>query len=352
MILSKRFLGDVGTEFDGVSLKYSSLLIIFLLGIPHIPVVIGDDYSPVFNGEEALQYIYDQCDFGPRPPGSENLSDCRSYIVDKLELNGWEVILQNFTYQETLCSNILARWGPEVNSTMILGAHYDTRPKADNDPNPANHNLPVLGANDGASGVAVLLELAKVLPEAVRSYVELVFFDAEDSGNIDGWDWIQGSRYFVSQLSADRIDSIAAMVLLDMVGDANLRIPKEQNSMQFPSLQNTIWSIAHEFGYDSIFLNETGGRITDDHIPFLDADIPAVDLIHYPFPSTWHTIEDTPDKCSAASLQAVGRVVEVFVVDYLPDVSDFPQETPLDFLVILIAIPLVIVSYFIIRRQQ
>ncbi|TXT54137.1 MAG: Aminopeptidase YwaD [Candidatus Thorarchaeota archaeon] len=331
-------------------MKIASILVILLLGIPYVPVVIGDDYSPVFNGDEALQYIVEQCAFGPRPPGSENLSACRSYIVDKLELNGWLVTLQNFTYRETNCSNIIARWGPVVNSTMILGAHYDTRPKADNDPNPSNRNKPVLGANDGASGVAVLLELAKVLPEDVRSYVELVFFDAEDSGYIDGWEWIVGSTYYVNQMTSERINSISAMILVDMVGDANLRIPKEIKSTD--SLQNLIWSIAHEFNYGNIFLNETGGSITDDHVPFLKAEIPSVDLIHYPFPDSWHTIEDTPDKCSAASLEAVGRVVEVFVVDYLPDVSDLPDDIPLDFLVVIFAIPLVLLVYFAIRRRH
>ncbi|MGY5876935.1 MAG: M28 family peptidase, partial [Candidatus Thorarchaeota archaeon] len=167
---------------------------------------------------------------------------------------------------------------------------------------------------------------ARVLPEGLRSTVEFVFFDAEDSGGIDGWNWIQGSTYYVSQLDQERKSNISAMILLDMVGDANLRIPREQYSTN--SLQDRVWSIATSLGYDSVFLNIAGGGVYDDHHPFLNAEIPALDIIHYPFPSSWHTVEDTPDKCSPTSLETVGRVVEYFIVNSTSWESTFTPDQP------------------------
>ncbi len=266
-------------------------------------------HVPSFNGTNAYQYLVDQSDFGPRPPGSENLSLSRVMISETFEAAGWNVSFQNFTYREVECVNIVVSWASSQSSPIIIGAHYDTRPG-------------IIGANDGASGVAVLMELADSLPEAVRSTVEIVLFDAEDSGNIDGWEWIRGSTYYVSQLSSARINSIQAMVLADMVGDENLSLPRESSSTT--SLQDTIWSIAGQLGHNDTFLESYGGSIIDDHRPFLDVGIPAVDLIHYPFPQTWHTLDDTPDKCSAESLQTVGEVLEVFVVEQANNGLTFP----------------------------
>ena len=142
-------------------------------------------HIPVFDGTNAYQYLIDQCDFGPRPPGSENLSLCRAMISEAFDAAGWNVTLQNFTYKEVDCVNIVVTWASSTSSPVILGAHYDTRPEATSDPYPANRTKPVLGANDGASGVAVLMELANSLPTDVRSTVEIVLFDAEDSGQIE-----------------------------------------------------------------------------------------------------------------------------------------------------------------------
>ena len=302
-------------------------------------------HIPVFNGTNAYQYLVDQCDFGPRPPGSENLSFCRAMISETFEAAGWNVSLQNFTYMEVDCVNIVTTWASSTTSPVILGAHYDTRPNATSESLQANRNEPVLGANDGASGVAVLMELANSLPESVRSSVEIVLFDAEDSGQIDGWDWIQGSTYYVSQLSTARISSIQAMILADMVGDENLRLPREGSSTT--SLQNTLWDIANQLGHNDTFLDTSGGSIIDDHRPFLAAGIPAVDLIHYPFPQTWHTLEDTPDKCSAESLQVVGEVLEVFIVEHAASGTTYPVNDSTLLLVaagviVIIAVPLIV----------
>jgi Zn-dependent M28 family amino/carboxypeptidase len=245
-------------------------------------------------------------------------------ISETFEATGWSVSFQNFTYMEVDCVNIIATWASSTTSPVVLGAHYDTRPNATSESLLADRNKPVLGANDGASGVAVLMELANSLPESVRSSVEIVLFDAEDSGQIAGWDWIQGSTYYVSQLSTARINSLQAMILADMVGDENLRLPRETSSTT--SLQDTLWDIANQLGHNDTFLDTNGGSIIDDHRPFLAAGIPAVDLIHHPFPQTWHTLEDTPDKCSAESLQTVGEVLEVFVVEHANSGTTFPVD--------------------------
>jgi glutaminyl-peptide cyclotransferase len=252
--------------------------------------------------------------------------------------------------RETLCTNIIATWNSSINATMLLGAHYDTRPEASADSDPLNRTKPILGANDGGSGVAVLLELAHVLPTSVRSEVELVFFDAEDSGGINGWEWIQGSAYYVSVLNITRRESISAMVLLDMVGDANLYIPREGSSTT--SLQNAIWSIASQMNYGDTFVDTAGASITDDHRSFLDAGIPAVDLIQYPFPAYWHTLEDTPDKCTAESLEIVGRVMEVFVVEQATGNTAYPLDTQYLFYATLIIIPTFFILAIYLYRKQ
>ena len=270
-------------------------------------------HTPIFDGDSAYDFLTGQCDFGPRPPGSENLIRCTNYIVETLQSFDWTVSIQNFTYMGTPCANIIATWSSASDSPIILGAHFDTRPNATSD-HQDNQSLPIMGANDGASGTAVLMELARILPIADRSKVELVFFDAEDSGGIAGWDWIRGSRHYVSQLTTSRKDTIEAMILADLVGDENLYLPKERSSTD--SLQNLIWSIADDLGFGDTFVDTAGGGVTDDHTPFLEANIPALDIIQVPFPSYWHTLEDTPDKCSGDSLEKVGRVLEVFVVQY------------------------------------
>ena len=307
------------------TLRPVSLILIIVLAVSILQVSGQVTHSPTFDGESAYDFLTGQCDFGPRPPGSENLSQCRTYIVETLESFNWTVSIQNFIYMETACANIIATWSGATDSPIVLGAHYDTRPNATSDYG-VNRTLPIMGANDGASGTAVLMELARILPISERSQVELVFFDAEDSGGLNGWDWIRGAVHYVSELSTTRISTIEAMILADLVGDADLYLPKEGSSTD--SLQNVIWSIADDLGYSSTFVNTAGSSVTDDHRPFLDAGIPAVDIIQVPFPSYWHTLEDTPDKCSADSLEKVGRVLEVFVVDYDNENGGFAPDPP------------------------
>jgi Zn-dependent M28 family amino/carboxypeptidase len=186
-----------------------------------------------------------------------------------------------------------------------VGAHYDSRILANRDPNPLLRSQPVPGANDGASGVAVLIELARTLPPAALP-IELVFFDAEDNGQIPGWDWLLGSKAFVATMQTRP----RAMILLDMVGDADLRIPMESNSD--PALRRSIWATAARLGYRDVFVPETKYSIEDDHVPFLQAGIPAVDIIDLDY-AYWHTTADTADHVSERSLQIVGDVVRTWL---------------------------------------
>ncbi|MCW5873585.1 MAG: M28 family peptidase [Anaerolineales bacterium] len=262
-----------------------------------------------FDGERALAHAAAQMEFGPRTPGSQAHELTRAYIVDTLHEYGWQVEQPEGELLGQAVYNILATWpGAEGTPWIILGAHYDSRFFADHDADPANRLLPVPGANDGASGVAVLLELARVLPlNNPQATVTLAFFDAEDNGGIDGWDWIMGSR-----LVANGLDEFPdAVIILDMIGDADLQIFLERNSD--PRLAAEIWATAAELGHADTFINEPKFTILDDHTPFLAREIPAVDIIDFDYPY-WHTRQDTLDKISAESLQIVGEVVLAWVL--------------------------------------
>jgi Zn-dependent M28 family amino/carboxypeptidase len=222
----------------------------------------------------------------------------------ELESAGWQVEVQESEALGHPIQNIVAKRG-DTSPQIILGAHYDSRMFADNDPDFANHTQPVPGANDGASGVAVLLELARTLPEDSIS-TWLVFFDAEDNGRIAGWDWILGSREFVKNNPLQP----RAVVIVDMIGDADLNIYKERNSN--PDLTDEIWGVANSLGYGQQFIAEYKFSMLDDHTPFLEAGIPAVDIIDFDYPY-WHTLADTPDKVSAASLEAVGKTLWTWI---------------------------------------
>jgi glutaminyl-peptide cyclotransferase len=306
-----------------------------------------------FNGTRAFLYLEEQCAFGPRPPGSSNLTECGTYIITALENKNWSVLTQSWTYRNTQLRNIMA--GAIDFPQYVLLAHYDTRPIADREPDLLNRSIPILGANDGASGAATLMELAEVLPEEAKATTMLLFVDAEDSGNYDGWEWIVGSTHFVSNLNPAQKSHIRAAILLDMIGDANLQLPREQFST--PPLIDAIWQVAAELNYHEIFLNTPGPYLIDDHRPFLDAGIPAVDIIDFTYPY-WHTLEDTPNKCSATSLEVVGRVIEAFMEAQLDAPTDFRNNGLLDFssllLALLIAIPfliLVLLLLFIYRHK-
>lgn len=257
-----------------------------------------------FDGRRAYEDVKTQVAFGSRVPGSEGHAEIQEWMRAELELAGWQVEIQTSEALGHPIENLVARRSAEP-PHIILGAHYDTRMFADNDPDPARHTTVVPGANDGASGVAVLLGLARSLPENSVP-VWLVFFDAEDNGRIEGWDWILGSREFVR---TNPVQPRAA-VIVDMIGDADLNIYKERNSNS--ALTDEIWEVAKGLGYESKFIPEYKHTMIDDHTPFLEAGIPAVDIIDFDYPY-WHTVQDTTDKVSAESLQAVGETLRVWI---------------------------------------
>jgi Zn-dependent M28 family amino/carboxypeptidase len=262
---------------------------------------------PEFNGDRAYEDVLYQDSLGPRTPGSEAHDQAVKWMQETLEEAGWSVELQETTYAGQPVRNVIAKRGSGKPLT-ILGAHYDTRLVADRDTDPAKQSQPVPGANDGASGVAVLLELARVLPADLPGQVWLAFFDSEDQGQLPGWDWIFGSRAFAQSLTV----MPDAVVIVDMIGDANLNIPHEQNSNA--ELLRQIWEVAARRGHDNSFLNRPGYSMLDDHTPFLELGIPAVDIIDFDYPY-YHTTGDTPDKVSAQSLYAVGDTLLYWLIE-------------------------------------
>ena len=256
------------------------------------------DLDGEFDGARAYQDVAYQMSLGPRLPGSAAHQQAIDWMVESLKSVGWQVEIQKAELLGHPLQNVIAKRG-SGEPWILLGAHYDTRLFADHDPDPAARQEPVPWANDGASGVAVLLELARVLPKNIDGEIWLVFFDAEDNGDIEGWDWILGSRAFAQSLES----SPDGVVVVDMIGDADLKIYKEANSD--PDLSGAIWQQAAELGYEETFIDSVKYSILDDHTPFLELNIPAVDIIDFDYPF-WHTRQDTLDKISAQSLQTVG----------------------------------------------
>lgn len=264
-----------------------------------------------FDGQRAYADLAYQVNLGPRLPGSEAHAQTVAWIGESLESAGWQTTIQEATMMGHLVRNVVARRGKEGAPLVILGAHYDSRLVADKDPDITRRSDPVVGANDGASGVAVLLEIARVLPRDLNIQVWLVFFDAEDNGGVPGWDWILGSTAFVQQLTLRP----EAAVILDMIGDADLDLYFERNSDGM--LRSQIWEQAAALGYDAYFHPSPKYAILDDHSPFLAQGIPAVDLIDFDYPYH-HTTADTLDKVSAESLKVVGDTVLTWLLHFEP----------------------------------
>ena len=269
------------------------------------PVSIIPTPRPAFSGAAAYQQVLAQTKIGPRPTGTEAGWQTGDYIIAQLQQSGWQVETQEFEYQGVQARNIIGKQGS--GPVTIVGAHYDTRRQADHDPDPVKHAQPVIGANDGASGVAVLLEMARTLdvPKTGRE-VWLTFFDAEDNGRLDGWDWIAGSTYLAQHLTV----TPTAMILLDMIGDADQQLYWDRNSA--PQLNTSIWQTAAQLGFAQQFIPQYKWTMIDDHIPFAQRGIPAVDLIDFDYPE-WHTTHDTADKVSAQSLERVGRTISAWL---------------------------------------
>lgn len=283
-----------GILLSGLAFILAATLLVWLLTRP----------SPAprrFDGEKAYQDVLTQMEMGPRTPGSPAHAQSVSWIKKQLEQAGWRVEVRTSVRMGHELLNIFATRSTAT-PQVLLGAHYDCRMSADQDPNPAARAQPVPGANDGASGVAVLLELARTLPKDTPRSVGLLFIDGEDQGDLPGWDWILGSSAFAEELTY----LPQAVVIIDMIGDANLNIYQEQTSN--PEITRQIWAAAQNAGYSSQFIPQIKYSMLDDHTPFLKKNIPAVDLIDFDYPA-WHTRSDTADKLAPQSLKAVGETL-------------------------------------------
>ena len=262
--------------------------------------------APRFDGRRALRDIETQMNMGPRTVGSPAHAKAVDWMAGELRSAGWTVEIQETPYNGIKIRNVAGKRGTGK-PWIILGAHFDSRLWADQDPERSRRRQPVPGANDAASGVAVLLELARVLPKDLDKRIELVMLDAEDNGEIPGWNWCLGSEIYASRL-AGKPD---AVVILDMIGDADLNIYRERASDQ--GLTSEIFRTAARLKIPQ-FIDELKYAMDDDHIPFLRRGIRAADLIDFDYPY-WHTTADTADKVSAASLQAVGDVLLAWLTD-------------------------------------
>lgn len=294
-------------------MQRTGIIIIFLLGCQNDKQVNSKnnpENNPTagnFSGKQAYQFVLKQVAFGPRTPGSQAHSKFIDWAVGQLNDSNWDTELQLAEVRRNTITNIIARRGTG-RPWIILGTHYDSRMIANRDPDPSQRRKPVLGANDGASGVAVLLELARVMPHKLDMRVDILFFDAEDNGDIPGWDWIIGSRHFVSGLDRHPDE----VIILDMVGDEDLNIYQEESSDQ--ALSSEIWKTANKLGYGDYFISQTKYNILDDHTPFLMEGIPAALIIDFDYPY-WHTTSDTADKVSPKSLEIVGNTILEWVIN-------------------------------------
>lgn len=288
-----------------------------------ITLVLGADCfssqndDRIFDGKKALEHIKTQVSYGPRIPSHPTAKQhTLEFIEGTISPLATNMTSQEFSAYGLKGTNLWATFvgkDAKTNRRLMIGAHWDTRPISDQEALEHNRDKPTSGANDGASGVAVMLELARVFaisPPPIT--VDLVFFDLEDMGNINQLPFAIGAKQFVKRNPFYRPSE---GVILDMVCDKDLSLPKELYSKrQAPELTNRLWEIAKE-QKASVFLNIDGSFVMDDHVPFLEAGIPVVDLIHFPFPDYWHTTRDTADKCSANSLQQVGNVISSLVYD-------------------------------------
>ena len=271
-----------------------------------------------FSGPTALKYIEQQLAFGPRVPNTPGHQKTGDWLLGELRARADTVVVQAFRHKtgkgETLrLRNFFARFRPQATDRILLLAHWDTRPFADKSANLGQQRLPVPGANDGASGVAVLLGVADALqakPPAIG--VDLLFVDGEDFGDFaDSTETLIGSRYFAKHLPPGYTTLFA--VLFDMVGDKDLQILEEGYSVQnAPEVVQRVWQTADRLGYGNIFVKRVTQALTDDHVPLQRAGIRAINVIDFDFPYH-HTTEDTLDKVSAESLQIVGNVAVALV---------------------------------------
>jgi hypothetical protein len=282
---------------------------------------------PIFNADSAYNFVEKQVAFGPRVPNSDAHRACADYLAGKFKEYGAEVVVQEakltaYTGTQLDARNIIAQFQPEKKKRVLLCAHWDSRPWADADPDPSNHRKPILGANDGGSGVGVLLEVARHLAATPTEIgVDIILFDAEDYGThaseistIEN-SWALGSQYW-ARIPHKANYNARYGILLDIVGAADACFYREGISEHFASnIIDKVWNYASKLGYSDTFINEEGGYVTDDHLyinQFLG--IPCIDIISHKkedgsFGPYWHTIKDDMEWISAETLKKVGQTV-------------------------------------------
>ena len=291
--------------------------------------------GPSFNADSAYAFTKAQCDFGPRDMNSRGHDLCGEWIVSKFKEYGCKVttqtaMLAGYDGTKLRSRNIMASINPEATTRILLCAHWDSRPWADNDPDSANWRKPILAANDAASGVAVMLELARIIRKSKDEKafnkelgIDFVCFDAEDWGTPQWADvadnadsWALGAQYWSKNLPQGYEARYG--ILLDMVGGVGAKFYREGMSMQYaPEIVKKVWRAAREVGFGSYFPKEDGGVITDDHVPVNQfAKIPTIDIIPYyadcqqsSFGPTWHTLADNMENIDKNTLKAVGQTL-------------------------------------------
>jgi len=284
-----------------------SILLMALLACANTENNANNANQSQFDGQRAYQDVIAQTAFEERYPGTLGHEQVLAYLSDELIKAGWDVERQTAIIKGKEVYNLIASQDDQY-PYILLGAHYDNRMYADQDPEQSLRNSPVPGANDGGSGVAVLLELSRTLPKNLPIPVRLVFFDAEDNGGIGDWDWILGSTAFVRDMEP----LPQSAIILDMIGDMDLQVYYERNSD--PAIREEIWMAADQLGYGDVFIREERHAMLDDHTPFLQAGIPAVNVIDFDYPY-WHTTQDTVDKVSPTSLQVIGDTITAWLLE-------------------------------------
>lgn len=270
------------------------------------------------DGAAVMALVQRQLDFGPRVPGTPGHAAQVTWMLARLDSLAPEVAADTFAHVTTsgdslTLVNVLARFRPEETRRILLLTHWDTRPTSDEAPDSALHGVPLPGANDGGSGTAVLLELARILAAHEPPLgVDLLFVDGEDYGP-GTEDMFLGARRYASRLDAAAESRPIYGVLLDMVGDRDPLFPVEGNSAQAaPLVVRKVWGAARRLGYGAVFPERVGGAVNDDHIPLIQAGLPTVDVIDFsygPGHAWWHTPEDTADKLSPETLRMVAEVM-------------------------------------------
>ena len=276
--------------------------------------------STVFDGDAAYAYAKTQFDFGPRVPGTPAAKKAGDWIISQMRARADTVIVQSFTYttadgKKLPLRNILARFRPDLKERILYLTHWDSPPISESAATEAERKMPVPGANDGASGVGMFVALGDALRKTKPNVgVDLLFTDGEDYGQFGPpeVDVLIGAKYFATHLPSADYKPLFG-VLWDMIGDKDLRIPYEMLSFQqAPEVVSRVWQTAADLGYAGIFVQESGGDVTDDHVPLLNAGIHVIDVIDLTFPPH-HTPQDTMDKISAKSLKIVGDVATALV---------------------------------------